>query len=102
MQLSFKSAYLATGLDPLFRDWADSHGSLERTLYALHKATGEPFASLKTRFCAEHVLQSREYNALAINLQGKLDSITELQKEAVLRLTDKITRLKKQLKDGFL
>ena len=68
----------------------DLYGRLQRTLYA-NIAKGESASRLKPGFCAEHGLSARQFNALRLELEGKISGTLELLK---LRKRDIKTNLK--------
>ena len=64
--------------------WLNAFGELysrlHRTLYA-HAAKGHKLIDLKSSFCAQHGLSARQFNAMRMELEGKIASTTELLKE---------------------
>ena len=64
--------------------WLNAFGELysrlQRTLYA-HAAKGHKLIDLKSSFCAQHGLSARQFNAMRMELEGKIASTTELLKE---------------------
>lgn len=80
-------------LTPVQQRWFGAFGALygtaQRKLYA-QVAKGEVAMDLKVKFCNDYGLSARQFNALRIELAGKIDSTVELLK----------TR-KKDLKNGI-
>lgn len=61
----------------LVRFGAD-YGRLKRLLYAEVARSGGKAVDCKTAFCARHAISSRLFNALRVDVQGMIDSVTEL------------------------
>jgi IS605 OrfB family transposase len=59
--------------------FGEMYGRLQRTLYA-HAAKGEKLNDLKSSFCAQHGLSARQFNAMRMELEGKISSTVELLK----------------------
>jgi len=59
--------------------FGELYGRLQRTLYAAI-AKGENPNNLKKSFCAAHGISARHFNAIRIELQGKIDSVKEVLK----------------------
>lgn len=55
------------------------YGRLQRTLYA-HIAKGDNASRLKPEFCAKHGLSARQFNAIRMELEGKIGGTVELLK----------------------
>ena len=70
-------------LDAQQQRWLDSFGELcgrlQRTLYS-KIAKGENASMLKLAFCDEHGLSPRQFNALRMELEGKISGTHELLK----------------------
>ena len=70
-------------LDAQPQRWLDSYGELygrlQRTLYS-KIAKGENASMLKPEFSEEHGLSARQFNAMRIELEGKISSTHELLK----------------------
>ena len=70
-------------LDPAQQRWlsafGDLYGTLQRKLY-VRIAKGESTAVIKPAFCAEHGLSARQYNAIRMELDGKISGTIELLK----------------------
>ena len=59
--------------------FADLYSGLQRDLYA-RIAKGESPAQIKPEFCAVNEISSRQFNAISIELSGKIASTVELLK----------------------
>ena len=59
--------------------FGELYGRLQRTLYA-SIAQGENASQLKPAFCAEHGLSARQFNAMRLELEGKISGTAELLK----------------------
>ena len=59
--------------------FGELYGRLQRTLYA-SIARGENASQLKPQFCAEHGLSARQFNAMRLELEGKISGTVELLK----------------------
>ena len=59
--------------------FGELYGRLQRTLYA-HAAKGVKLNDLKTSFCAKHGLSARQFNAMRMELEGKISGTVELLK----------------------
>lgn len=70
-------------LDPTQSRWLDAfgdlYGKLQRVIYA-HAAKGENISNLKSSFCAQHNISARQFNAMRMELEGKISSTVELLK----------------------
>lgn len=75
------------------------YGVWLRKLYAyVASHGGGRVMQYKTAFCAKHTMSSRTFNALRINVQGSIDSVTELLKENLKELKSKEAALRRRLK----
>lgn len=81
--------------------WLDAfgalYGKLQRKLYALI-AKGENASALKVEFSAEFGLSARQFNAMRIELQGKIVSTVELLKLRKKELQGGIGSIKRSIK----
>lgn len=59
--------------------FGELYGRLQRTLYA-SIARGKNASQLKPAFCLEHGLSARQFNALRLELEGKISGTVELLK----------------------
>lgn len=59
--------------------FGDLYGQLQRTLYS-HAAKGEQISSLKSSFCSQNGISARQFNAMRMELEGKIASTVELLK----------------------
>ena len=85
--------------------FGELYGRLQRTLYA-RVAKGEKAIDLKSAFCAEHGLSARQFNALRMELDGKISGTVELLKlrkkelaRSIRALTRSVAKLERQI-DG--
>lgn len=76
--------------------FGDLFGRLERKLYR-HAAKGENFHEIKSAFCVQHGLTARQYNAMRIELEGKISSTIELLKNCKQDLERNIKKTKRTL-----
>ena len=76
---------------------ADLYGSMKRKLYPRMAAQGGKAKSHKTALSREHSLSARMFNAIAIDLQGNIDSTCELLAEERKSLSQGIAHMESQL-----
>ena len=72
------------------------YGEVQRTLYS-RIASGQNALKIKKAFCAEFDLASRQYNAIRIELDGKIGSTAELLKLRKDQLVVNISRTIKSI-----
>ena len=75
------------------------YGDLQRKLY-MHASTGERLNDLKSDFCRENGISARHFNALRMELEGKISGTVELlkvRKKDIVRALGKTERTLKQL-----
>jgi IS605 OrfB family transposase len=77
--------------------YAAHYGYVERCLYADMRKTGKKAASFKNGYLVKFKITARQFNAIARNLEGKIDSVKELMPLRVQELELAITRGKKVL-----
>jgi IS605 OrfB family transposase len=75
---------------------AEHLSRVERRLFADISAGKDPL-QLKSLYIKEFGITTRQYNALRIQLEGKIDSIRELQPVQIIELQDKIAEAKKMI-----
>ena len=80
--------------EALLTAFARQYGSLKRKLYAWVAAKGGKAKDHKVEFCEKHLITARQFNALAVELQGLIDGVRELLKERVGTL-ERAVRLNK-------
>ena len=80
---------------------AAHYGSFKRKLYARIAAKGGSAKSHKTDFCRTHGISSRMFNAMAVDVQGGIDSVRELLKAEKKELQTTIARHEKQKKKRY-
>ena len=73
------------------------YGKLQRILYA-HAARDENISDIKSAFCAKHGISARHFNALRIELAGKISATTELLTDRKKELTRNIKKTERTLK----
>lgn len=82
--------------DQLLREYARRFGHIERTLFAdLQK--GKEANQLKSEYMSRFDITARQFNALRIQLQGKIESIQELIPVRIANLKTKIRRAQKTI-----
>lgn len=74
------------------------YGQLKRILYQTVAREGGSCKDHKTVFCHKHRITARQFNGLAIDLQGGIDSVRELLKVEVASKAKKLKSLKAKLK----
>ncbi|MEM5386497.1 transposase [Paraburkholderia phymatum] len=76
--------------------WLDGYAALygraERSLFAALQAGGKDVNTIKREFLLRFGLTARQFNAMRIGLQGKVDSIDALRSERVAGLNKQIRR----------
>jgi hypothetical protein len=77
--------------------YAEHYNHVERDLYAEIRRTGESAASFKNHYLVKHGITARQFNAIRINLEGKIDSVLELLKLRTSALVTQIAKAKKVL-----
>lgn len=83
--------------DAALSAYAKHFGVVERKLFAAIAAGGDP-EKLKPEFCRKHGITARQYNAVAAQLRGRIDSIQERIKGLIKELTGRIAAARKVLK----
>ncbi len=73
-------------------------GELERKLFIDLYKNGLKLKDLKKQYIQEHQITARQFNAIRISLEGKINSIKELQKSRVADLVAKIRATEKAIK----
>lgn len=96
-------------LDATQKRWLDAFGSLygqlQRKLYA-HAAKGEKLSDLKSAFSFTHGISARQFNAMRIELEGKIAGTVELLKvrkkdlsNSIKKTTNTISKIDKSIKE---
>jgi len=85
----------------LLDEMAGLYGSLKRELYACIAARGGNAKSHRTDFCRTHGILSHMFNAMAVDMQGSIDSTRELLKEEKKQLHKVIARREKQQRERY-
>ena len=86
-----------TMLTVFLQDYAALYGLVERRLYADY-ARGKDISRLKNDYLVKYGLTARQFNALHIELQGKLDSIRALQGDYIQDLKTRIKKVALDIK----
>lgn len=73
------------------------HGRLKHQLYQQMARTGGNAKSHKTGFSLHNGITARFFNALAVEVQGAVDSTCELLKDEAKELANKVVRLKQKV-----
>ena len=76
---------------------AGRYNHVERCLYADMRRTGKKAASFKNEYLIKHSITSKQFNAIAIMLDGKISSALELLKLHKQETEARITKAKKVL-----
>ena len=69
---------------------------VERSLFADY-ARGKDTPLLKSEYLQKHGITARQFNAIRVQLEGKIDSTQKLREEQILRLKVLIEKLKKRI-----
>lgn len=83
---------LGAGQSAWLNAYAALYGRAERGLFAALHAGSSDLNALKREFLVRHGLTARQFNAMRISLQGKIDSIVVSRAERVATLTQQIRR----------
>ena len=95
-------------LDATQTRWLDTfgglYGQLQRKLYS-HAAKGENLSDLKSAFSATHGISARQFNAMRMELEGKIAGTVELLKvrkkdlsNSIKKTISKIAAIEKSIK----
>ena len=71
---------------------------VERCLFA-DISTGKDAGDLKSEYIKKHEITARQFNAIRIQLEGRIDSIKERQKLEISQVQDKIAVVKKKVQN---
>lgn len=82
----------------VFEDIGAYYGKLKGVLYRLVHRQGGKCKDYKKAFCAKHALTARQFNALAVEVQGMIDGTRELLKSDKNDLPRNIKAKKSALK----
>lgn len=74
---------------------AEFSGTIERKLFLDSFINGKSRAACKVDYLPKYGITARQYNAIYIQLEGKIDSIIELRKVHLVELRDRIKSLEK-------
>jgi hypothetical protein len=82
---------------PALEQMAMMYQNVMRMLYAASRKTGKPFTEFKTEYCNRYRLASRQFNAIQIDLTGKVKSVREKAAHDLGNVEDALPRLNKRL-----
>lgn len=80
--------------ETVLASYAELYCTVERKLFAAISAGKNP-DKLKSAFSMTYKLTARQYNAISINLKGKISSVTKLQATHIDELESRIKRAQK-------
>jgi IS605 OrfB family transposase len=80
--------------DAALTAYAALYGTVERNLFAALAAGGDA-SSLKSAFLRRHGITARQYNAVAINLKGKMSSVKEQRAVLINELDARVKKARK-------
>lgn len=83
--------------DALLTAYAQLYGKVERTLFADIQAGGNP-GKLKSSYLRRFNITARQYNAVAINLKGRIGSVSGLRDIHISELEKKIAKAEKTIR----
>jgi IS605 OrfB family transposase len=75
---------------------ADLFAHIEHSLFA-DICKGKVASQLKSDYLVKYGITARQFNAIRVNVEGKIDSLKELRKQAILDLREKIESLKRKI-----
>lgn len=81
--------------ESLLAAYTSHYGHVERCLYADMRKAGKKAASFKNDYLVRFKITARQFNAIARNLEGKIDSVKELLPQRIQELEISIARAKK-------
>jgi IS605 OrfB family transposase len=81
----------------ILASFAELMNRVERTLFA-DMSAGKSAAECKSAYIKEHKITARQFNSIRVQLEGKISSIKEVQKERVKTLKGQISALESFLK----
>ena len=82
-------------LDAFLSEYANHYNHVERSLYADMRRTRKAAASFKNSYLLKYEITARQFNAIRINLDGKIDSVLELLTLRKQDLESQINKAKK-------
>jgi IS605 OrfB family transposase len=74
--------------------YAELYGRVERSLFAAIQAGGD-FSKLKPEFMRRFGITARQYNAIAINLKGKITSVKNRRSGLITEIKTRINKARK-------
>ncbi len=87
---------LDEGTSSILCQYACIFGKIERTLFA-DLQRGKDASSLKSEYLKQFGITARQFNALRVQLEGKIASIKELRKIHIEELTQRLSSLEKRI-----
>ena len=84
-------------LNAFLSDYAALYGLVERKLFA-DVCRGNHILKLKNEYLTKFGITARQFNAIRIVLQGKIDSIKNLQPDYINDLTARIKKIELDIK----
>lgn len=89
--------YLAPDQEAALDAYAELHGKVERCLFAAMKKE-HTITDLKKQFIRKFEITARQFNALRVGIEGKIQSIKELRPEYIQEKKAKIAKTQKVIK----
>ena len=90
----------AAAADAALCAYASLFGDVERRLFVEIKKGGDP-VKLKPQLCREHGITARQYNAIRIQLEGKIDAVKAQRKGLIEQMKGRIKKAGQVLKKLF-
>lgn len=84
-------------VDCFLNDFASLYSNIERNYYVDIFKHGKTRSSLKKSYTEKYEITARHYNAIAINTDGKIKSVKELQKMYIDEVKEKIKLVTKNI-----
>ena len=98
MIATFEAKVFDQALSPLFSSIADLYAQAEHALYVDHYVRGRPETECKREYLGRFRLTARQFNAVAVNLRGKVEAAKEAQKLHIEQLKGAIAAAEKAVK----
>ena len=94
----FTRLRLSADQSELFEQLGLAYGAMKHALYREVAVGGGKCKSYKNEFLVEHSITARQFNALAVEVQGQIDSVTRLLEEEEKKLKQRLRKEKNALK----
>ena len=94
----FTRLRLSADQSELFEQLGLAYGAMKHALYREVAVGGGKCKSYKNEFLVEHSITARQFNALAVEVQGQIDSVTRLLEEEEKKLKQRLLKEKNALK----